>query len=134
MSRYIGDATWFCCYPDPCGCDLGCCRGADCSYPGCDQTTQATGACCSCNSGSWGYAWKSYCNGCCNTNLYENLPCGQTMFIGNPSGSFFCQAPRVDQGPLACAMIDLTKSLFVQYAPLDQGRVFNVIANTVQPA
>jgi hypothetical protein len=133
VTRYVGSATWFCCHPDPCGCDLGCCQGSNCSYPACDQPTHATGACCTCNSGSWGYAWKSFCDACCDTNLYENLACGYAMWIGTPSGSAWYQAPRVDQGPRTCDMIDMTKSLFVQFAPLAQGRVFGIQADTIAP-
>jgi hypothetical protein len=133
MTRYVGSATWFCCYPDACGCDAGCCRGPNCSHPFCDQPTHATGACCTCDSGSWGYAWKSFCDSCCDTDLYENLSCGFSMWLGRPDCSGWFQASRVDQGPLTCDMVDFTKSLFVQFAPLSQGRVFNVIADTVSP-
>jgi hypothetical protein len=136
MTRYVGSASYFCCYPDPCGCDEGCCRGPDCSYLYCDQPTHATGACCTCNTFNWGYAWKSFCNTCCDTNLYENLSCGFQAWIGRADGSAWFQAPQVDHGPLTCVMVDLTKPLFAQLSPtgdLSPGIIPNIRFDTVSP-
>jgi len=134
MARFVGDASWFCCYPDSCGCDACCCQGSNCSG-GCSSSSQCgVGACCTCNSGNWGYAWKNNCTGCCNASLYGFLPCGATAWIGNPAGTVWNQAAHVDTGPSTCVMVDMTSSLFVQYAPLSQGIVSNVIFCTDAPA
>ena len=132
MARFVGDASWQCCYPDACPCDC-CCQGGDCSAP-CTGTICGVGACCTCNSGNWSYAWKTNCPWCCNAGLYPALGCGVQLFIGKPDGSAWFQAPRVDTGPSACPMIDLSKPLFLQFAPLSQGIVQNVIACTDAPA
>ncbi len=124
---YTGNATWFCCYPDPCGCDSGCCQGSNCNYAGCDQPQQSTAACCTCNSNSFGIAWKTNCPTCCNANNYVDIACGTWIDIWlSPDGSSQLGVQRVDQGPNTCAMIDYTKALFSYFAPLTQGVIYNV--------
>lgn len=120
MAYYTGAAGWFCCYPDACGCDACCCRGSNCQA-GCTSNKCGRGACCACNSSSWGYAWKNHCSGCCNANLYPDIPCGATAGLSKDGGVTIYRAPRVDTGPGTCRMIDLTKAMFSQFAPLSQG-------------
>src|SRR5947209_19840316 len=120
MTRWQGYASWFCCYPDPCGCDSGCCQGSDCTHPLCDQTTHGTGACCTCNGNFLHFAWKYGCGFCSCTNFeppLEPIPCGNTAWVGRQNGTnpppFWFQGTRVDLGPLACLpIIDLTQPFF----------------------
>jgi hypothetical protein len=121
-----GKASWFCCYPDPCGCDGGCCQGNNCSAGCSSSSKEGLGACCTCNSGNWGFAWRT-------TSFSCGVPCGLTHSCGDrPYFSKNCTvwnpAHKVDTGP-ACGlgrMTDFTKSLFMQFAPLSAGVVSNI--------
>lgn len=119
MTCCKGNATWFCCYPDECGCDACCCQGNNCSANCHSSSYCGVGACCTCNSGNWGFAWKysGYCgmSPSCGTNYYFTTTCGP-YFV----------APRVDTGPSSSAIVDLTKALFLQFAPLSQGVITNM--------
>lgn len=128
MATYTGSASWFCCYPDPCDCDDCCCQGADCRTRCGQGDLCGPGGCCTCNTGQWGVAWKSDCPWC---DLSENggrpytyVACGEV--IGVTAGGPNYLARRVDTGPSAPPMIDLTKALFSQMAPLGQGIIPNV--------
>lgn len=134
-----GTATWFCCYPDSCGCDCsGCQNPSSCSNPICYPYRASNGnvcnrspvcggnppvitkaACCTCNSGQWGFAWP-YCGQCgmcpsCNTN--------SAYLLFTKGCSLYDDAPRVDTGPGSGALVDLTKALFMDFAPLSQGMI-----------
>jgi hypothetical protein len=116
-----GSATWFCCYPDNCGCDNCCCNGTHptqgcSSEPHCGQ-----GSCLTCNSGNFGFAWRSDtycgCNFSCGTYAEFSHDCNHTLN--------FVSAPRVDTGPCSTctSMVDFTKALFMVFAPLSQGLI-----------
>lgn len=105
MACCKGQATWFCTYPDS----------------GCGH-----GACGTCNSSSWQFAWPSPL-GCapCGTSL----GCGTTRDFTN-NCSVWNSGARCDTGP-ACStghMVDFTKSLFMEFAPLSQGVISNMRA------
>lgn len=123
MACCKGSATWFCCYPDPCGCDACCCQGNDCSKPCGSSSYCGVGACCICNSGQWGFAWKyaGYCGMSPSCGSYLN-------FTKDCSGYYL--AKRVDTGPSSSAMVDLTKALFLRFAPLSQGVITNMRVST----
>jgi hypothetical protein len=109
MATYTGKASWFCCYPDPCGCDGCCCQGSNCS-------TRC----------SYGFAWKTGCSWCCNYSLYKSVACGAsgTFVYGGKSRT----GKRVDTGPSTCVMVDFTKALFTQFASLSTGIISSVSA------
>lgn len=120
MACCHGSASWFCCYPDPCGCDNCCCQGNNCSAE-CDSSNYCgVGACCTCNSGHWGFAWKyaGYCGMSPSCGTYFEFTKNCTIYFG---------APRVDTGPSSSYMVDLTKSLFMQFAPLSQGVITDMV-------
>jgi hypothetical protein len=102
-----GQATWFCTYPDgSCG----------------------TGACGTCNSGYWQYAWPAPL-GCAPCGIGRT--CGANLWLSDNCGTYY-GASRCDTGP-ACwtgHMVDLTKALFLQFAPLSQGLINNMRATT----
>lgn len=124
-----GTVSWFCCYPDSCGCDGCCCQGNDCSA-GCSSTsTCGVGACCTCNSGNWGYAWP--CCGCCEGGAgYAWCPsCGHDLCFSTDCFGYY-EASRVDTGPATNLgrIADFTKSMFQNFAPLSQGLIYNMRA------
>jgi hypothetical protein len=123
MTCCSGPVTWECCYPDPCGCDLCCCQGSNCSG-GCSSSSYCgIGGCCTCNSNGWGFAWKPGCPGDCGL-----CPgCGGYLFF-NAAGLDFYQGVRVDShNEAAISRADLTKALFMQMAPLSQGIIYGVL-------
>lgn len=126
MSCCTGTASYFCCCPDRCGCDLGCCQGCNnCNYKGCDQSKHSSGSCCSCVSSQLGFAWP-YCGSCglcpgCGSELLLSSDC--TIYYG---------VPRVDVGPnpKTGRILDMTKFTFTQFAPLWRGIITNFHACT----
>lgn len=145
MACCKGTASWFCCYPDSCGCDCGGCQDpSSCSncicFPNADSqgnvcnespvcpagcghtpTVMTKAACCSCNSGQWGYAWPG-CGACgfcpsCGDQLGFSTDC-----------NLYRYPTRVDTGPSSGYMTDFTKALFMTWAPLSQGILTNVRA------
>lgn len=146
MACCHGTATYFCCYPDPCGCDCGNCQdpgscsNCTCHPSGCNQPPACPGSCghtpsimsvagcCTCNSGQWGYAWP--CCNCCHGsaqsgNLCPN--CGDQLGFSTDC-NLYRYADRVDTGPSSGYMVDFTKALFMTYAPLSQGTIGNMRA------
>jgi hypothetical protein len=125
MSCCKGIATWFCCYPDACGCDGCCCAGSNCSG-GCSSSSKCgQGACCTCNSGSLGYAWDNGGSRSCGISIN----CGSKAWnLTNDCVSYAGGVPKVDSGPAPSTghMIDFTKALFTTYAPLSQGTIPNM--------
>ena len=124
MTCCSGAVSWECCYPDTCGCDTCCCQGSNCQS-GCEASSYCgVGACCTCNSSGWGYAWKPNCAGC---DLCPD--CGDYMYFNGPnSGLNFYQGAKVDShNQLASTRADLTKSLFMQMAPLNDGIISGVL-------
>lgn len=125
MACCKGTATWFCCYPDACGCDNCCCSGSNCAN-GCNATgTCGKGACCTCNSGSQGYAW--YNGGSLSCGI--SISCGSTAWsFSNNCSTYFTSIPRVDTGPAPSTghMVDFTKQAFTYWAPLSQGTISNM--------
>lgn len=123
MACCKGNATWFCCYDDPCGCDACCCQGSNCSTPCGESSYCGVGACCTCHTYEWGYAWKyaGYCG--------MSPSCGDFLYFTNqcPNPSWYATSRR-DTGPSSSAMVDLTKSFFLQFAPLSQGVIPNMVA------
>ena len=128
MACCKGTVSWFCCYPNTCGCDACCCSGSNCSNP-CNATgTCGKGGCCNCNSANWGYAWW-------NGGAYV---CGLTASCGSWMGfqrNTACnqglwQAQRFDTGPSQNLgrMSDFTRSLFMQFAGLDKGLISGMVA------
>jgi hypothetical protein len=126
MATYYGKASWFCCYPDPCGCDGCCCQGSNCSTACGNSSYCGVGGCCTCRSGSYGFAWKTGCSWCCNYSAYKAVYCGNsgTFSYGGRSRT----GTRVDTGPSTCVMVDFTKALFSQFASLSTGIISNVQA------
>lgn len=131
MACCKGKATWFCCNPDNCGCDGGCCQGSCCSC-GCSSSSKmGVGACCTCNSGNWMFAWRT-------TRFSCGVPCGisygcgaRVYFNHDSTCTVWAPATKADVGP-ACStghMVDFTKSLFLQFAPLSAGVLSNVRAD-----
>ncbi len=120
MSCCKGSATWFCCYNDPCGCDNCCCQGNNCSTPCGNSSYCGVGACCTCHSYEWGFAWKyaGYCG--------MSPSCG-TVYMFSKDCNIYYTAARVDTGPSSSATVDLTKSLFLKFAPLSQGVITNMV-------
>lgn len=129
MACCVRTVTWECCYPDPCDCcdiciPCACCNSNNCSAGCASSTICGQGACCTCNSNSWGYAWKVEscpCGFCpaCGSNLGFNVTTGQcgTWFMGQ----------RFDtHNEAAESVADLTKSLFMEFAPLSQGKITNM--------
>lgn len=126
MACCKGSATWFCCYPNTCGCDACCCSGSNCAN-GCGATgTCGKGACCTCNSADWGYAWRTT-SFSCGVPCGMSLGCGAEAYFPNAACDIWRLGRRVDSGP-ACAtgnMVDLTRSFFMEFAPLSQGVISN---------
>lgn len=129
MAQYQGTATWFCCYPDVCGCDDCCCQGNNCSQ-GCGTSSYCgPGGCCTCNSNYWQYAWKSGCSFCCDPWGLPYKGCGQCVYVRNTG--FWYYGFRSDTGPAYCNnLIDLTKSWFMNFAPLSQGTFWATVETT----
>ncbi len=130
MACCTGKATWFCCYPDPCGCDGGCCQGNNCSA-GCSSSSyMGVGACCTCNSNQWGFAWNN--GGALTCGITKN--CGDYMHFSNDCYLFYIGYRR-DTGPAAGLgiMVDFTKALFTQFAPLSQGVINGMKAESGTP-
>jgi hypothetical protein len=90
MTCCSGNLTWECCYPDTCGCDGCCCQGSNCSASCGSSFYCGVGACCTCNSSSWGYAWKV---SPCVCDLCPS--CGTALCFSN-SGFDVYQATRRD--------------------------------------
>jgi len=144
MSWCCGTATlsWFSCYPSECGSDGCCCNGVHCSE-GCNTHTHCgQGACCTCDNKEWGFAYagpggEDCCGGSGNLGCvcsHSSVKCGQTLFIsaGKERCKLYILAPEVDHGP-ACGLgraADLTKSLFMSFAPLSEGLLKNSIVGT----
>lgn len=119
-------ATWECCYPDVCSCDTCCCQEVSCGVCNDANPRCGTGACCTCNSNEWGYAWK------------DSFPCGLTAFCGDflyfnkPSQAcnLLWSTTRKDtHNPAASSIADFTKSFFTEFAPLAQGVVSIRVSN-----
>lgn len=134
--------SWFSCYPSPCGSDGCCCQGTNCSAGCSSSSTCGQGACCTCNDNSWGFAYagpggEDCCSGSGNLGCVCSNPaqsCGAHMYFsaGSKRCSSYLQAVEVDHGP-ACGLgraADLTKSLFMQFAPLSTGLLYNSIVGT----
>lgn len=127
MACCKGSASWFCCYPDSCGCDGCCCQGGNCSGGCSSSSTCGQGACCTCDSNQWGFAWwngGAYTCGItknCNDYMHFTKDC-YLVYIGW----------RRDTGPAQGLgrMVDFTKALFTQFAPLSQGIITNMKALT----
>lgn len=115
-----GNATWFSCYPDPCGSDGCCCNGTDYQLPCNSNLPCGTGSCHTCNSGRWGFAWRysGYCG------LSAN--CGDYLCFSPVGSSVWYRARRVDTGPSSSAKVDFTRALFLEYAPLNDGVIPNM--------
>jgi hypothetical protein len=127
MACCKGTATYFHCYPDPCGSPGGCCcQGNNCSA-GCSSSSLCgVGACCTCNSGNWGYAYNP-------TKFCFTPSCGDYSYFTNAANcSTYYMARRVDTLPSGSAIVDLTPALFTQFAPLSDGIIPNmrVLNNT----
>ena len=126
-----GSVSYFCCYPDPCGCDGSCCQGPNCSYPNCDQSTIGPGGCCTCNSGNYGYAWPgcNLCSGGSGAGLCPN--CGGYLAFSTNCQQYI-DTNRVSTGPALYLkrIADFTKPLFMQYAPLSNGIITGMHATT----
>ncbi len=114
--------SWECVYPDLCGCDnypdCICCQGSDCQAACGSSAYCGVGGCCSCNSSNWAFAWKSCgssaCGWCIGCNVYE--------YFSSDCTSGWFMAYRCDtHGAGYSTMADLTKALFLQFAPLSQG-------------
>jgi hypothetical protein len=122
-----GSVSWECCYPDTCSCCAGCvscscCNGSNCQNGCASSSTCGKGGCCTCNSGSWGFAWKQSPNCACSWCM----SCGSTPWF-SANCSTWLQAARVDTHNAGSGtMADLTKSLFMQFAPLSQGIISNM--------
>lgn len=127
----------FCCYPDACGCDDGCCRGADCNNPNCNGSTLGKGACCSCDSNAVGYAWpvQIACPICVGSGDPICPSCGTNLYFWTTSPGSPVVAPRVDTGPAQGSghMADFTQQTFLLFAPLAQGIITGMNASTTAP-
>lgn len=133
MACCKGTASWFCCYPDTCGCDACCCQGSNCSG-GCSSSGSCgVGACCTCNSNNWNFAWRNAtCCGGCGGACGLNYSCGTRIYFNHDATcTVWNPGTKVDNGP-ACStgrMVDFTKSLFLQFAPLSTGLLSGVRAS-----
>jgi hypothetical protein len=119
MACCVSSVTWECCNPDPCNCDTCCCQDVNCQQQCNDlNSTCGFGACCTCDTNNWGFAWKTACP-CgicpgCGVFLYFNLQ--------SQSCTSLWASPRVDTHKADAASIaDFTKPFFMQFAPLSQG-------------
>jgi hypothetical protein len=131
MACCKGSASWFCCYPDPCGCDGGCCQGSCCSC-GCSSSNKmGVGACCTCNTNNAGFAWRTTAYSC-GRPCQITYNCGARVYFNHTADCIvWVPGTRVDSGP-ACntgRMVDFTKSLFMNFAPLSAGVISNVKAD-----
>ena len=126
MTCCNGSATWECVYPDPCSCGCPCCQGSNCSAQ-CNSTNICgVGGCCTCSSGSWMFAWKINPPACNWT-----INCGGHVWFSNDCNNWY-GADRCDTHQQSASSIaDLTKALFLQFAPLSQGVISNMrVSNT----
>ncbi len=119
--------TWECCNPDVCTCDGCCCQNTNCQQPCSDlNPTCGFGACCTCNTNSWGFAWKTSCP--CSICV----SCGGFLYFNqtaNPCNLLWLAA-RVDtHNPAAASIADFTKAFFTQFAPLSQGVINMRVSN-----
>ena len=141
MSWCCGTAivSWFSCYPSPCGSDGCCCNWIKCSENCSSHTVCGQGACCTCDNNNGGFAYagprgQDCCGGSGNLGCvcsHGAVDCGNVLWFSGSSTR--CQvwnkAVEVDHGP-ACGLgraADLTKSLFMQMAPLSQGVIYNTV-------
>lgn len=130
MTCCVNSVSWECCYPDPCDCCSGCiscacCNSNNCSNPCNSSSTCGQGGCCTCDSNSWGYAWKQSCS-MCPSSICPN--CGDLLFF-KPTGDCgtWWAGQRFDtHNEGASTPCDLTKALFTQFAPLNQGIISNM--------
>lgn len=133
MAKCTGTVGYFCCCGDTCSCDNGCCTNCDCSCAcnnaNCAVAGKSPGACCTCRTNDFGFAWP--CFPCCvGSGNSLNPTCGNYLtFYRNCS--FQATAVRVDTGPALSLhrMADFTKPLFMEFAPLSQGIITNMSAN-----
>lgn len=120
MGCCSGYASWYSCYPSPCGSD-GCCCQPDCNHA-CNAAIYPTcgpGACCTCNDNNWGYAIANGTSAVCG--MSEN--CGDYQYFTSDLLNWY-GAPRVDTNGTPSRMSDFTKAFFSFWAPLSQGLVY----------
>lgn len=121
MACIKGTVSYFCCYPDQCGCDTCCCQGSNCSNKCGSSSYCGVGACCICRSNGYGYAWNCGTGGMCPS-------CNGIMYFSKDC-SVYDTGNRFETGPgIAGRIADLTKAMFMDFAPLSQGLIYNMVA------
>lgn len=126
MSTCIkGTVSWECLYPTHCSCSACCCQGSNCQTQ-CTSGTRCTqGGCC--NGGrDYNYDFAMH------SGNSLGIACGDSAeFADNNCSIYTVGSKRVDTIPPGTTTVaSLSRSFFMNFAPLSQGIITNMLVTT----